>query len=587
MQASQGNIRTLKKRQRACTECAKGKERCTKTRPCRRCAAKSLQCIYPHGLDHAEAKVPYNTEPTEYNTIISGGGDRRREGSSAVPSEGPEALETFQYFSGQQQDELAANIASGQSSRPRVDFDIAPNRYSIGGSVEQLPQPPQIDGTVSSRTNGLFDATAALSSFDATTDLPVNWLPYGESFDLTYESIFGTNNLPQHFQNTNAGVLQINDMNPHDNSLEATTSGVPWTPSSNSRLALFPNSSVLVQQTLSPNSSIPSPMRSLLASSPPASTTSLPTGSYATSSDGSRMSCAERSRNRLKYITISNSTPLPRFASDNNRRPERPHNLNAPTYGFPDLTALSFDSRLYSCSGSLELGMTTYNKIKMEFQAQCLNPRESTVAAFSSDCFPSMENMNAFIILFFRNMSPILPIIHEPTFSSDDDWLLTLAIAAVGCQYTQTKEFSACVKPFQEFLGRALALEMAKPELITDHRVIKALILHQIVRLYYGQDWSNSLSRRNHAYLVDLVKFGELLQNSSHKSSLTLESERCETSRSSKRAEWMHEETKRRIGYSIWVSQNHIYATTSKAGFSKRRKEKISLIGVYCSGWIL
>lgn len=34
-------------RWRACTECARAREKCTKAMPCHRCAAKSLHCVYP------------------------------------------------------------------------------------------------------------------------------------------------------------------------------------------------------------------------------------------------------------------------------------------------------------------------------------------------------------------------------------------------------------------------------------------------------------------------------------------------------------------------------------------------------------
>lgn len=32
---------------RACTECARGRERCTKNNPCGRCASRGLQCTFP------------------------------------------------------------------------------------------------------------------------------------------------------------------------------------------------------------------------------------------------------------------------------------------------------------------------------------------------------------------------------------------------------------------------------------------------------------------------------------------------------------------------------------------------------------
>lgn len=39
-------------------------------------------------------------------------------------------------------------------------------------------------------------------------------------------------------------------------------------------------------------------------------------------------------------------------------------------------------------------------------------------------------------------------------------WILALAIAAIGSQYTETEEFSRCVVPMHEFLRRAIAAEL-------------------------------------------------------------------------------------------------------------------------------
>ncbi|KAI0164473.1 hypothetical protein GGR52DRAFT_125015 [Hypoxylon sp. FL1284] len=45
-------------RKRACTECARARERCSRDEPCLRCSAKSLQCLYPDDAGGQKARSP-------------------------------------------------------------------------------------------------------------------------------------------------------------------------------------------------------------------------------------------------------------------------------------------------------------------------------------------------------------------------------------------------------------------------------------------------------------------------------------------------------------------------------------------------
>ena len=71
-----------------------------------------------------------------------------------------------------------------------------------------------------------------------------------------------------------------------------------------------------------------------------------------------------------------------------------------------------------------------------------------------------------------------------------------MAIAAIGCQHTQTQEFADCAAPVHEFLGRAITVER-------EHRglqklnvpLTQAFALSQIALLYYRSEWHFSLAR--------------------------------------------------------------------------------------------
>lgn len=70
----------------------------------------------------------------------------------------------------------------------------------------------------------------------------------------------------------------------------------------------------------------------------------------------------------------------------------------------------------------------TYARI-VEF---CERHRDNATA------LPSIDTLNAFVQLYFEHHHSKLPLLHKATFSpSEDSWLLVLALAAVGCEYSE------------------------------------------------------------------------------------------------------------------------------------------------------
>ncbi|KAI2627441.1 hypothetical protein GGS26DRAFT_599323 [Hypomontagnella submonticulosa] len=79
--AAQRNTHTLN-RKRACTECARARERCSRDEPCQRCSTKSLQCLYPedagqriHSLSNeaSTSSMNENGQLEEYPQLSSQG----------------------------------------------------------------------------------------------------------------------------------------------------------------------------------------------------------------------------------------------------------------------------------------------------------------------------------------------------------------------------------------------------------------------------------------------------------------------------------------------------------------------------------
>ncbi|XXH03710.1 hypothetical protein Hte_010116 [Hypoxylon texense] len=54
-------------RKRACTECARARERCSRDEPCMRCSTKSLQCLYPDDVGQKTHSLSNETSPSSGN----------------------------------------------------------------------------------------------------------------------------------------------------------------------------------------------------------------------------------------------------------------------------------------------------------------------------------------------------------------------------------------------------------------------------------------------------------------------------------------------------------------------------------------
>lgn len=73
--------------------------------------------------------------------------------------------------------------------------------------------------------------------------------------------------------------------------------------------------------------------------------------------------------------------------------------------------------------------------------------------------FPSLRLFHTFAQLYFEFFDKQFPMIHPSALdqSSGDSWILLLAVAAVGCQYSSISNAEQYAAALQEFLHRAVA----------------------------------------------------------------------------------------------------------------------------------
>lgn len=522
------------KRLRACMECARAREKCTKTTPCFRCSARSLECIYPEkrpepnvndaAIDVADDQVSYSVNTSD--PLFGHHNVTAPLGATPGVNHFPEGL-------GDATSPLSSNPIVGGSSttQPRVApntrfqaQESAASYYDMTGlgfgEDRQARAPSQFysnEAPAPAPDTFMY----APSVYDTALDFPMNWLPANDAIDVDYSSILGLVLSPGNLQPA-PGALSYNDPVP----VQASDQAHGGTP--RSHLVTSPSETVSTTSQASINSVPPSATKG---------------GLYATSTNGARAPCTVRSKRADPSVHIHNSQSLSPISD----APEVA-SWDDGILSFPDLTHVLLDepARLEQ---NRTIQASLHEIIQESFHRLCLgsNPLHKP---FGSVNFPSIEQLNFFVGLYFDQFASSLPILHELSFDVNDYWPLTLAVAAIGCQYTQTQEFWSYVAPMHEFLRRVMLVEQDNRARAGDGDTpyIQAMILSQIGLLYCGPLNMRALAQRRHGELVGLIKFDRLLVPSDdHRSSDHGTSQRW--------ANWMTAETKRRLGYSILVRE--------------------------------
>ncbi|PGH17723.1 hypothetical protein AJ80_04731 [Polytolypa hystricis UAMH7299] len=532
-------------RKRACMECARARERCSRGEPCLRCSTKSLSCLYPQEqhVEHAvDTSIRAVTEHTPQYTSPKSGGTTTDAFILHHPNEPAEQTPSPSQY---QTSPMNNALAISQPCRTTTSLGRPQNSPQ---SFMQIDTCDQLG-----HQNGGYNQT--------TMDFPLNWLPANESVIIDYNSILGL------------GVDSLGLFSPLS---ESMAHGIPFESSSQGFNSTLPNlqdamqqdsrighaqqlyprlqtgrlpSSPIIRQAIpfdsaSPGGSTGTAISSISRGSvEPTSPMSQKGGLYATSSDGARIPCTVRSRR--PYLLIPGTT---RLASIIDQRYQDMDGEEV-VLGFPDLSQVVIHHTPEDFS-SRTVESKIYQSIKLQFERLCIT--ESPIfSRYSSTPFPSLHHFNLFTRLYFENFDPILPILHDQVASINDYWPLALAVCAIGCQYTETEEFSQCVEPLHEVLRRVLAVEAEK--LAQDrHAVIpfaQSMVLSQIGMLYSGSRRLRLLARTRHSILLDIVDPKTFLRPSKG----AVASTHCSSSQDSSWKTMLADAAKRKIGYSVWM----------------------------------
>lgn len=377
------------------------------------------------------------------------------------------------------------------------------------------------------------------TAYEPDLDLHINWLPTNDTIDFDYRSILdltmsGNGLEPE-------GALPVVPMDVQTFSGSTTIHNLSSAPGeghfmAQARPATSPSGTPSSISWTSTDSRVGNVVEGEL---------------YATSKNGARIPCTVRSK--VPQVLIPGTHH--QFAMSHDLRPEQ---VPSTPIGFPNLDHLATDHALTADQHDILIWKSTYDEIFYNFRRLCLDC-DGFYPSYTSHNFPSMLHFDLFIRLFLASFNPIVPIIHQTLTTVNDFWILTLAMAAVGSQYTRTQEFDAMVIPLHEYLRRALRIEVER-SCGSDHQtaVFQSVLLSHIGMLYYGSTRLRSYAVARCGSLVGLAESFQL-----HGSMLSSEESDLRVKDTIRNASlnvlheqwqsWVRLETKRRLGYLAWL----------------------------------
>ena len=542
---------------------------CTYPTPQRRKRRSILRHDERFGSISSEDEVqdidaPPNPTNTDVNFVADGSPNHGNMPSTTVALDRVDSISTSrQHVAG---DDFASfSLTTGTAAEPTTSTTDVPYNPAHGTDTQAnivpysatnrlqdatpypmftVPMGTPINQSMSLEASSLAEFGYNTDVYDQSLDFPINWLPANDEIDIDYTSILGLGISSMElfpdgvdFSNVLPPPQDVASLSPHSagSELRVALEGTPY-PSSNS--GTTPGRSI---STTSHHS------RSL------ESGRASPGGLYATSTNGARVPCTVRSRRPA--AVIYGAKPLPTVSSDVALR--RNTSQNKGRHAFRDLSYLTPSTTELEATKLLKL--ETYETMIHHFDRICLK-HDGVYPSFSQSVFPLKHHMDLFIHLYFEYFNPILPILHNQLFDINKSWQLALAVATIGCQYTQTQDFSEYIPPLHEFLRRVINTETEnRAHLSTSLEMVQTCFLGHVGLSYYGISEQVSKARSRQSLLCDLVHSAGLLEPTSVEIIADQDNIRVNDSSDPRISlehqwkRWVEAETKRRVGYAIWV----------------------------------
>ena len=515
---------------RACSACASARSRCSGGAPCGRCNLRKMECVYPSKRRKGTAEgqmLNLDASPNEptmnpFQDVSFAASNQIRFATSQPSLSNPDTSpghrqppgdihhfgEQSPYRESLRHDSMHSH--HDEPVPPAVDFPRVPQLSSQVGPHQQYSE---------SSLSGNFQPDFGTAPYDYSSfEEPMNWIPisvYPSPFENEFEHDISF--LLPPLSDSPAIGFDYNTGAPYD------------APGQLYKAA--EQTSQLDDQGHPGDHTFRGPQAGAAQSPASSASNEHPTTKSTTSS----AETGER-RKRRKSSYVPDDFAKPRIQKG--------------SFGFPDLSLP--ENALYGTAGPFSYcSQDKYGAITDAFGRLCLDT--NTARPFESAKFPDVDSLNLCIDLYFKNFHETFPLIHRPTFGSDAEWIVLLAVAAIGSSFYKGSCTVQLRDAFQELLRRAIRFYAdGVGDSLQDLSLAHSQILNLVGLTLSDRESLRCLAPRYHADLsrwclesgaLQISKDGELGEpESSHSNGCRRSWER-----------WIRVESLRRIGYLSWL----------------------------------
>ncbi|KAH0278534.1 hypothetical protein KCU91_g2394, partial [Aureobasidium melanogenum] len=206
----------------------------------------------------------------------------------------------------------------------------------------------------------------------------------------------------------------------------------------------------------------------------------------------------------------------------------------------------------------------TYNCILKQFGELCMT--ENSVLLFEkfrSDRFPSRQALETCIESYFENITTVFQVVHQPTatLEGDNDWILCLALAALGAATSSSASLVSNAEALRTFLQRAITTRymlIGRVKDVPELSFMQACILYDVLELHL----QHSI---NEEALAGTRSFSDYCTNIKRSRWLNLnEPIWDDTWTGDNWKAWAHRESQRRVAYCAWHLDSWYFLTSGK-----------------------
>ncbi|KAI5275491.1 hypothetical protein E4T47_01587 [Aureobasidium subglaciale] len=490
---------------RACRGCATARVRCSRQNPCERCHSRQVQCVYEESDRRSDSAPEQSASTTSVLPI------------DAVQMPPPNCATMID----QNTDNTIPQTRTPGTETGEPSVMLAPSSRDAGEPARSLlgptwtPQDPVVNHSYNYQDTSLV---APFVSRDTSSLPATNWLPYANGMDWDFD-----------FYMTQA----LNNLSPimgmHSTSI--------WSPSTNP----------LDNNVLNIGTSPGGRSKGSIAEESPAS-----------------MSVTNSVSSSKRHGTFYADGEVSRLTRRRNAEVSHTQDHIGGMGSELEFTSTETELRTSDTAFSTPIPSHTYDRMLQNFDNLCVTDNPLLhFERFRSNRFPSCQALETCLDSYFDNINSTFQVIHRPTASleGDGDWILCLAMAAMGAAISSSAPLVSNAEAFRTFLQRAITTQNV---LARHNRRESELSFMQACMIYDVLELHLQVNINEDA-MAGTRSFSDLCTNIKRSRWLGLQEPEWDiTWREDDWKAWAHRESQRRVAYCAWLLDSWNLLTAGK-----------------------